>query len=199
VKVIAIDTAARASSWVLLTDASGLVLDQREIAGRELDSRLPGALVALLDSEVGAVVVLTGPGSYTGVRAGMAAALGMASARGLPLHGLGNLAALAAAAGTADGGAFVVLADAGRGGVYTADFEQRGGRAVQLGPVRRRESAPIPGGRRLIAAGAIGGLEMVLVPQEVALAAAVPLALAGPPLAALGLAASHAEPAEGGP
>ena len=54
-----------------------------------------GRFLARVD---GAVVVVTGPGTYTGVRAGMAAALGIAHARGLPLHGIGSLEVVASAA-----------------------------------------------------------------------------------------------------
>ncbi len=84
-------------------------------------------------------MVLTGPGSYSGVRAGMAAALGVASARHLPLHGAGNLLAVAAAAKPGDGEAIVAVADAGRGGVYLARFVGRGGRPEQVSDVERHD------------------------------------------------------------
>ena len=54
--------------------------------------RLLGRMLAAVDT---AVVVVTGPGTYTGVRAGMAAALGVAHARNLPLHGVGSLEVVA--------------------------------------------------------------------------------------------------------
>ena len=91
--VLAIDTASRSRSSVLRTTADGTILEHREVAGGALDRDLAAALAAVLTDDVAAVVVLTGPGSYSGVRAGMAAALGVAGARGVPLHGLGNLPA----------------------------------------------------------------------------------------------------------
>ena len=38
--------------------------------------------------DVGLIVVTTGPGSFTGIRAGLAAALGFGAAAGCPIHGI---------------------------------------------------------------------------------------------------------------
>jgi tRNA threonylcarbamoyladenosine biosynthesis protein TsaB len=196
VSVIAIDSSSRAAALVLRTTAEGRVLDSREIPGGELDRRLPGALAAVLAGDVEAVVVLTGPGSYSGVRAGMAAALGIAGARGLPLHGLGTLAAVAAAASMPDGGRFSAVADAGRGGVYVARFERRASATVQVSAVLRSAAGDVDGRQPLFATVPIAGLVSELIDPVRALAAAVQAALGLPQLAAAGLSAIHA--AEGG-
>jgi tRNA threonylcarbamoyladenosine biosynthesis protein TsaB len=197
VSVLAIDTASRSRSSVLRTTADGTILEHREVAGGALDRDLVAALAAILTDDVAAVVVLTGPGSYSGVRAGMAAALGVAGARGVPLHGLGNLTALAHAAPAAPGTRFSVAADAGRGGVYIAGFERGDALTTQVSPLRRVEAGDVDGGG-LFAPEAVAGLAAVIVDPVRALATAVPVALASPPLAAAGLSATHAVAAAGG-
>jgi tRNA threonylcarbamoyladenosine biosynthesis protein TsaB len=192
VSVLAIDTASRSRSSVLRTTADGTILEHREVAGGALDRDLAAALAAILTDDVAAVVVLTGPGSYSGVRAGMAAALGVAGARGVPLHGLGNLTALAHAAPAAPGTRFSVAADAGRGGVYIAGFERGDALTTQVSPLRRVEAGDVDGGDGLFAPEAVAGLDAVIVDPVSALATAVPVALASPPLAAAGLSATHA-------
>jgi tRNA threonylcarbamoyladenosine biosynthesis protein TsaB len=192
VSTVAIDTAARQAAWALLVDDSGAVLESREVPGGELDRRLPGALSSLLAGRPEAVVVLTGPGSYSGVRAGMAAALGLAVALGVPLCGLGNLEAVAAVAAVEPGSVFRALADAGRGGVYVATFASGGGVTTQLTEVERVAAAELDGGMRSFATGRIAGLEVELVDAVRALAAAVAPARARAPLRAAGLAAIHA-------
>lgn len=196
--VVAIDTAARLAAWVLYTDTAGGILAEREIPGGRLDARLAEAIAELLDDATEAIVVLTGPGSYSGVRAGMAAALGVASARHLPLHGAGNLLAVAAAARPGDGEAIVAVADAGRGGVYTARFVGRGGQPEQVSDVERRDASTVESGQHPVATTAIAGLDARRVDPRHALAAAVPWALARPQLVAAGLAATHARPRRDG-
>ena len=62
--------------------------------------------------ELELIVCGTGPGSYSGVRVGIAAALGLSLARGVPLIGISSLAALAHADGLER---FAVCGDARRG------------------------------------------------------------------------------------
>lgn len=190
--VLAIDTASREEAHVLVTDAAGIVAAARRVAGGRLDAELPAALAELIGADLLAVVVLTGPGSYTGVRAGMAAALGVAAARRLPLHGIGSLEAVAAAAGARRGEEFLAAASAGRGGVHVARFRHGGGGATGLGTVELRDSGDLGTSLRVFATGPIGGAEVVAVDPVAALAAAVPVALSRPPLAAAGLAATAA-------
>lgn len=65
-----------------------------------------------------AVGVVTGPGSFTGIRAGVAAAKGLCEATGLRLAAVSRLEVLADTASLQDG--FAVL-DAGRGELYVCE------------------------------------------------------------------------------
>ncbi|WP_433966064.1 tRNA (adenosine(37)-N6)-threonylcarbamoyltransferase complex dimerization subunit type 1 TsaB [Tunturiibacter gelidiferens] len=74
-----------------------------------------------LSSELAAVVVVHGPGSFTGVRVGVSAAKGLSEAWAVPLIALSRLALLA---GAVDGGEQMVHAvlDAGRGSFITGSI-----------------------------------------------------------------------------
>jgi tRNA threonylcarbamoyladenosine biosynthesis protein TsaB len=69
--------------------------------------------------DVGTIVVTLGPGSFTGLRVGLAFAKGLALATGAPLAGVGTLQALAASAGGVAAG----VIDARRGLVYVQAFD----------------------------------------------------------------------------
>jgi tRNA threonylcarbamoyladenosine biosynthesis protein TsaB len=70
-------------------------------------------------ADVTKIVVTIGPGSFTGLRVGLAFAKGLGFATGAPLAGIGTLAALTA--GVAGAAAGVI--DARRGLVYVRAFE----------------------------------------------------------------------------
>lgn len=95
-------------------------------------SRLLAAL-ELRPRDIGAVFVGRGPGSFTGVRIGVAAAKGIAQGLEAPLFGVGTLDAIAER--LSDGEGLVgVLGDAMRREVYPALFRVAGGRVVRLTP-----------------------------------------------------------------
>jgi tRNA threonylcarbamoyladenosine biosynthesis protein TsaB len=111
---LAFDTATGVATSALVRD--GDVLGER--SSRAV--RILADAEELLDQagaeprELSRLVVGTGPGSFTGVRMGLAAARGLAFALDLPLAGVSTLAALAAGAS----GALPVV-DAGRREVFT--------------------------------------------------------------------------------
>ncbi len=78
---------------------------------------------ALISSDIGAVVCGRGPGSFTGVRIGVATAKGLATGRHVPLYGVSTLDAIAWSAWEAGlRGTIGVVADALRKEIYPVRF-----------------------------------------------------------------------------
>ena len=107
--VLGLDTATTATVAGVL-DASGTVFEVRDDPEPGVRpghaNRLLGAAEAALEQaglgweEVDRIAVGVGPGSFTGLRIGIATARALAQARGLPLVGVSSLEALALGAGT---------------------------------------------------------------------------------------------------
>ncbi|HEX6539860.1 MAG TPA: tRNA (adenosine(37)-N6)-threonylcarbamoyltransferase complex dimerization subunit type 1 TsaB [Candidatus Dormibacteraeota bacterium] len=124
--VLAIDTSSRRRIVCVLAEPGGRPLRSVVLADVDVDLALPRALHEMLAGSPTDVVVVTGPGSYTGIRAGMAAALGVAHGRDLPLRGATSLEVVAAAAAGAGASRGWALVAAGRGAVYAAFFDGDG-------------------------------------------------------------------------
>lgn len=197
-RVLAIDSSARRRLVVAVAGEGGAVLGGRVVSEVALDTALPALLRELLRPAPDAVVAVTGPGSYTGLRAGMAAALGVAQALAIPLHGTGALEMVAWAA-PPEVTEVVALAGAGRGNVHLARHRREDGAWRALEPVRRARLGELrlPEGTVTVSlddpppAGALTGDPVR------ALAAAAWRALSGPPLPSAGLRAQYVD--AGGP
>jgi len=128
VRVLVIDTCL-AACQVGLFDGGRMVASASEAMERGHQERLaPMARQVLLEAGVDydRIAVTVGPGSFTGLRVGLAFAKGLRLATGQPLVGLGSLAGLAASVAAEGPTAGVV--DARRGQVYVQAFED--GRAL---------------------------------------------------------------------
>jgi len=148
--VLAIDTASPDAS-VALVSGSEIFVETLPSERRASEELLPAlrrlleaAGVAIADCD--RIAVCAGPGSFTGVRVGLATAWGLSRAAGIPLEAVSTLEAIAE---TARGESSRVLAvlDAGRGEVVCREFSfplepsasayAHGGRAAPVGEAVR--------------------------------------------------------------
>lgn len=105
--LLAFDTGSPTASVAVVgtsTETPGDVLALRQLEQRATSQALiPAAREALAEAghglfDLGGVVILRGPGSFTGLRIGLATVLGLVQATGLPVAALSSFRALAAAA-----------------------------------------------------------------------------------------------------
>ncbi len=97
--ILAIDTSTAACSVALFDESGGCLESCDERIGRGHAERLMPMVEKLLAGHTPArILVGCGPGSFTGLRVGLAAAHGLAIGWGIPLSGMSSLALLAAGA-----------------------------------------------------------------------------------------------------
>jgi len=131
-KFLLIDTCGANGSIALAeADASPAILGTAILPGRTASERLVPAIKALTESfeenhgaslrSLGAIAVVHGPGSFTGVRVGVSAAKGLCEALGIPLAAISRLAVLAEMASPQSAHVHALL-DAGRGEFYYGEY-----------------------------------------------------------------------------
>jgi len=138
--ILGLDTATR-------TVALGLVEGERlvgevALAGSSAKTReLMAAIEGLLNDggvaprDLRAIAVGLGPGSFTGVRVGLALAHGLALGLGIPVVGVSTLACVAANA-SPEIERVTVMLDAGRGEVFLGHFRRLAGNLEPVGAAR---------------------------------------------------------------
>ncbi len=154
---LVIDTASGALS-VALIDGAALIAEHHDVIGRG-HAETVVAVVARLVGDRGpairGIVVDIGPGSFTGVRIGIAAARALGLAWGVPVTGVGSLALVAAAAFALDPADTVVaVADAGRGRVYWQVFGRGDGCAAGAPAAATAADVVVPPGAVVAGTGA---------------------------------------------
>ena len=124
-KILLIDTCGATGSIAIAeTDPRPAIVADTSLPGRTASERLVPAIKALAaHTNVGlkslaAIVVVSGPGSFTGVRIGLSAAKGLCAALDVPLVAISRLAVLAHLAAPWPGARVYALLDAGRGEFY---------------------------------------------------------------------------------
>ena len=135
--IVALDTATRATVAALLrTGDPALELEARDDpAPGERPRHATRVLELVADvmdrggvgwDDVDAIAVGVGPGTFTGLRIGVASARALARARGIPLVGVSTLQSLACNAPADDGagrdGSVLAVLDARRGEVFAAGW-----------------------------------------------------------------------------
>jgi tRNA threonylcarbamoyladenosine biosynthesis protein TsaB len=120
--ILAIDTSTAACSAALF-DADGHCLGKHdELIGRGHAERLVPIIEALLDGRRAShIIVGVGPGSFTGIRVGIAAAHGLAIGWDAELWGMSSLALLAASVGGS--GQIAAVVNGGHGELFVQQFD----------------------------------------------------------------------------
>jgi tRNA threonylcarbamoyladenosine biosynthesis protein TsaB len=149
---LGVDTATSRGSLALAD--GGRVLGERRLEQRAWHARGLVAAIDRLLSDAGiaprdlqGIGVTVGPGSFTGVRVGMATGKGIAYGLGIALRGFSTLEALALAALPSGGGAAAICPalEAGRGELYAALFGAQGGILARRSPDRSWRPADLAG------------------------------------------------------
>ena len=128
-RLLLIDTCGETAGVCL---SSGMrVLCSENLVRGNVSAQVTAALRRLLDqaqwrlTDLHAIGVVSGPGSFTGIRAGLAAAKGLCEAGSLPLCAVSRLAVLAHAGEAGEG---LSALDAGRGELYLREEKAEGAR-----------------------------------------------------------------------
>ena len=182
--ILAFETSAKAAS-VALTENGKLLGESYQNTGLTHSQTLMVMAEDLLKQcgktvdDITAVAVAEGPGSFTGVRIGVAAAKGFAWGREIPCYGVSTLEAMALSLGIYDGYVCACM-DARRNQVYNALFYVNQGalerfskdRAIALAELKE-ELAHIDGPIFLVGDGAVlthktlsGDIPNLILPPE---------------------------------
>ena len=151
-RILALDGALARCSAALVVDGSVIAVRQ-EAGGRGQAGALPPMVEAVLaEAEIAAgsldaIAVTVGPGSFTGLRAAISLAHGLAAAAGCPVIGVSVAEAMAAALPNLGGRELWVAIDSHRGRVF---LHRAGGEAEPMA----LEDVPRVSGRVAVAGDA---------------------------------------------
>ena len=176
VSILGIDTSAAACSAALWRDGTVTAAERLAMARGHAEALMPMIERVLTSAALGyrdlaAVAVVAGPGAFTGLRIGLAAARGIALAAGIPAIGISAFAAIAAGipAASRAGRAVAVAIDTKRGDVYLQCFDTglapvAAGRVVAYSEIE----AALPAGPVYVAGDASPALRQFLAGRDAA-------------------------------
>ncbi|MBK6798668.1 MAG: tRNA (adenosine(37)-N6)-threonylcarbamoyltransferase complex dimerization subunit type 1 TsaB [Acidobacteria bacterium] len=120
-KILAIDTSSHRSSYAISANGkiiasmmSEVFIPHSKTFFDNIENLL--RLSGLVISEIDVFAAATGPGSFTGLRVGLAAIQGLADALNKPAYGVGSIDCIALACGVT--GQIAVMIEAGKGEIY---------------------------------------------------------------------------------
>src|SRR5207237_3257460 len=120
--ILAFDTSSAACTAALVDGSGACLARTDEQIGRGHSERLVPTLAELLDGRTAdRILVGVGPGSFTGIRVGIAAAHGLAIGWGAELCGMSSLALLAACTDT--DGELTAAVMGGHGELFVQQFD----------------------------------------------------------------------------
>lgn len=134
--ILGVDTSGKLGSIALVEcgDKNCAPLDVAPLEGGTFSAQLIPQTASLLQKhgmskhQIDVFAVVSGPGSFTGLRVGLAAIKGLAEILGKPIVPVSLLEAVAVSAGT--DGRTVAALDAGRGEIYAGTYHIQSGCAV---------------------------------------------------------------------
>lgn len=119
-----------------LAGPDGIIISKSSDVSAQNKNMLHSAITELMAEShtelksISGVAVSIGPGSFTGLRVGLAVAKGICWSLSLPLAGVSSLKAIAACVST-DSGKILAIKDARRDEFYYAGFDKRGDLLIQ--------------------------------------------------------------------
>ncbi|MBE6995247.1 MAG: tRNA (adenosine(37)-N6)-threonylcarbamoyltransferase complex dimerization subunit type 1 TsaB [Ruminococcaceae bacterium] len=139
-KILALETSAKAVSAAVTEDGKVLCSGYQDTGLTHSRTLMPIVEHLLKNTELSAadmdaIAVAAGPGSFTGIRIGIAAAKGLAFAADKPCIGVSTPAAMARNVAFCDG-LIICAMDARRNQIYNALFEAKNGTLTRLTPDR---------------------------------------------------------------
>ncbi|SOB80608.1 tRNA threonylcarbamoyl adenosine modification protein YeaZ [Sphingomonas guangdongensis] len=155
-RTLVIDTATAACSGALIEDGR-VVAGFHEVVGRGHAERLLPLIAAMPDGgRAEAVLVDCGPGSFTGVRVGLAAAIGLGIGWSVPVRGYTSTALVAAAAFADDPALaeIAVVLEGGHGEVFMHAFDRTLADLMPLASLRPEAALAVLDGRPAVGSGA---------------------------------------------